>query len=136
MIVVPKKIFALVISLIILISGSGFTTIKMICLCSGDTTYSIIQDDNCSETSNNNTNSVLDHKCCEYKVLNLKLDKTTFENHFVKSFDYVSLIFTASFLFNYDGIFSRIISAHQQDTSPPLLALKAPIYNLLQNFRL
>lgn len=136
MLFLSKHILAVVISAITLVSGSGFTTLKMVCLCSGDVTLSIFDKEACEEPKQIKDIPVIDHKCCSYSEASLKLHATTvnvLDGLFVKNFDFIS--FPVLVLFSRTFI-EKVETNNTKDFIPLLQSCSEKIFTLNQNFRI
>lgn len=131
-----KYILSILISATTLLSGSGFSTLKMVCLCSGDVTISVFDKSNCEETKTIKDIPVLDHKCCEYSTTSIKLNKSVldcFSNIITANFIFIT--FPSNFLF-FENIFSFHSTTLLKDFVPLLQKEFKKIYLFTKNFRI
>lgn len=136
MVIISKYILSILISATTLLSGSGFSTLKMVCLCSGDVTISVFDKSNCEETKTIKNIPVLDHKCCEYSTTSIKLNKSVlniFSNTIDVNFNFISL---PLYFFLSENIFSFHSNILLKDFIPLLQQEPLKIYLFINNFRI
>ncbi len=136
MLILSKYILSVLISLVTLLSGSGFSTLKMVCLCSGDVTISVFDKEACEKPKEIKDIPVVDHKCCDYSETSVKLNPSTIntlDGVSIQNFDFI----TFPVLFIYNGFFNVFVkSIELKDFVPLLQSCSKRIFILHQNFRI
>lgn len=136
MLIFGKYFLSVVISIVTLLSGSGFSTLKMVCLCSGNVTISVFDKEACEKPKEVKDIPIVDHKCCDYSETSVKLNPSTinlFDEVSVQNFDFISF----PVLFIYHRITTVILdSVSIKDFVPLLQSCSRQIYVIHQNFRI
>lgn len=136
MLIFSKYILSIIISAVTLLSGSGFSSFKMICLCSGDVTISVFDKEACEKPKEVKDIPVVDHKCCEYSETTVKLNPSTINQidcASYQNFDFIS--FPVLFIYHrINSIFLDVVSVN--DFIPFWQSCSEKIIILHQNFRI
>ncbi|MES2836085.1 MAG: hypothetical protein V4667_01055 [Bacteroidota bacterium] len=136
MLIFGKFFLSLIISIITLLSGSGFSSLKMVCLCSGDITISVFDKESCEKPKEIKDIPVVDHKCCDYSETSVKLNPSTInpiDGVSIQNFDFIS--FPVLFIYHrINSIFLDAVSV--KDFISLLQSCPKRIIILHQNFRI
>lgn len=129
-----KKLFHLLMALIVLVATSGMTINRMECFKTGKVKASIFDIKKCCP-ENNLTNNSIQSKCCDFSVSYLKIEtNTTFEKeNFTPKFE---LTFLAHFTISFFSLSPQKVNEKSFITSlPPLLSGKS-LLQVIQVFRI
>jgi len=129
-----KRMFHLLMALLVLISTSGVTINKMECLKTGKVKASLFDIKKCCP-EDNSTNNSIQSKCCDYSVYYLKVEtNTTLEKeNFTAKF---ALTFLAHFTISFFSLSPQKVNGAFFSTSlPPLLSGKS-LLQAIQVFRI
>lgn len=136
MLIFGKYFLSVVISIVTLLSGSGFSTLKMVCLCSGDVTISVFDKEACEKPKVIKDIPVVDHKCCDYSETSVKLNPSTInpiDGVSIQNFDFISFP-VLSIYYRITAVLLDTVSI--KDFVPLLQSYSKRVYILHQNFRI
>lgn len=125
-----KKMFHLLMAILVLVASSGMTINRMECFKTGKIKTSVFDIKKCCP-ENNTTSNAIQSKCCDFSVSYLKVDiNTTLEKQ--KISEQFALSFFKYFVISYFSISDNAVNRNVIVSSiPPLLSGKS----LLQAIR-
>jgi hypothetical protein len=130
-----KRMFRLLMALLVLISTSGATINKMECLKSGKVKASLFDIKNCCAQDNSASNTI-QSKCCNYSVYYLKVElSTTIEkNKLAEKIIQPILVHFITFFLNLSSKLE--ISTYTYSSSLPPLLFGKNLLQAIQVFRI